>query len=323
MKQYIVIIITLLLAKTAVSAEPDSSYHLPLSDKWEFRWIGTENLYPTYHADPLAVRFEVSSQNILFADYDHEDIINKSGEYLGKLNIIPGVRLSLLKFTPKNKPNLGIEFDLGFSIPVMMRAGNNDLIGTEGIYYFAIAGKPAEWLSLRFMKHHICTHLGDEFSNGDIKSPIDFDLNQTQLPVRDDFILSAAVRPLHFLNRPNLDILQIYGDFGFFLPGKDFMGTRQNKPHREAYLNFQGGIEVEHYFKNKHFGGVFTAGNVSAYQLNAFSPNISLRTGYIFPQDIKKNRLSIGLHYYNGRSLNNQFYNRKEKFLAFFVMTDI
>ncbi len=46
-----------------------------------------------------------------------------------------------------------------------MRHKNHDLPGTDGIYYFAIAAKPTEWIALRFSKHHICTHLGDEFAS--------------------------------------------------------------------------------------------------------------------------------------------------------------
>ena len=199
--------------------------------------------------------------------------------------------------------------------PTIMRAGNHDVIGLDGIYYIAIEGKPTEWLSLRFSKHHICTHIGDEF-NATVQSPTDFDLQTTQLPVRDDFIFSTAIKPLYFLGNKQWNILQLYGDFGFFMPGVDFLGTRQNKPNRDAYLNFQGGAEVEYKFPNNYFGGVFGAINVSAYQPNAFSPNISASLGYLFPQEWNKHRLRIGLNWYNGRSWSNQFYNRKEKFVA-------
>ena len=125
------------------------------------------------------------------------------------------------------------------------------------------------------------------------------------------------------LGNEQWNILQVYGDFGFFLPGVDFMGRRQNKPNREAYLNLQAGAETVYYFSNPYFGGIFAAFNVSAYQPNAFSPNLSGSIGYIFPQEWNKRRLRIGLNWYNGRSWSNQFYNRKEKFAAFFVEADL
>ncbi len=289
---------------------------------WDLRIVASENYYPTYLADPLGIRFGVSSQTMKYSDFEHSDKVNQNGTYLGKLVINSGVRFSLFKFSPQSNPNLGVEVDLGVTIPTFMRAGNHDVIGLDGIYYFAVGARPAEWLALRFSKHHICTHVGDEFTD-QIISPTDFDYQILQLPVRDDFILSAAIKPLYFLGNKKLNILQVYSDFGFYMPGVDFMGSRQNKPHRDAYLSVQSGMEVEYQLPNKYMGGVFTALNVSAYQLNAYSPNISAMVGYIFPQQWNKKRLRIGLNYYNGRSWSNHFYNRKEKFVAFFVEADI
>jgi len=322
MKKVYILLIALLpfIPVHSQKTSPRFSYSI---GSWDAQIVSFDHLYPTYLADPLGIRLEVSIQHMLYSDMDFEDQINKGGGYLGNYMINPGVRASFLKFSPKSNPKLGISFDLGVTIPVIMRASNNDLIDVDGIYYFAIAAKPTEWLSLRFSKHHISTHIGDEFSYGDVSSPIDFDPNITQLPVRDDFFVSAAARPLWFLHNPQWDILQVYGDFGFFLPGGDFMGTRKNKPYYEAYFNFQGGAELEYYFKNRFFGGFYSAVNVSAYQMNAYAPNISVTGGYIFPQERNSRRLRIGFNYYNGRSLSNQFYNRKEKFIAFIVGFDI
>ena len=203
-----------------------------------------------------------------------------------------------------------------------MRSGNYDVTAVDGIYYLAITARPYEWLSLRASKHHICTHVGDEFPTAHVNSPIDFDPNIAQLPIRDDYTLAFAVKPLYFLNKPEWNILQIYGEFGFFLPGSDLLGGRQIKPSRTAYLHYQGGIELEYYFPIKYLGGLFAAYNVSAYQLNAFSPNQSYVVGYIFPQDLFKNRFRIGYQYYNGRSTANHFINRKEKFTGLFLGLD-
>ncbi len=316
------LIAVLIISATALHGQVDSEkFTIPLKS-WDLQIVARDNFYPTYLADPLGIRFGVSSQTMKYSDFDHSDKVNRDGTYLGKLVINPGVRFSLFKFTPQSNPNLGVEVDLGVTIPTFMRAGNHDIIGLDGIYYFAIGARPTEWLALRFSKHHICTHVGDEFTDH-IISPTDFDYQILQLPVRDDFILSAAVKPLYFLGNERLNILQIYGDFGFYMPGVDFMGGRQSKPHRDAYLSVQGGMEVEYQLPNRYLGGVFTALNVSAYQLNAYSPNISAMVGYIFPQQWNKKRLRIGLNYYNGRSWSNHFYNRKEKFMAFFVEADI
>jgi hypothetical protein len=322
MKITYTILLFLLSLMPLYSQKPGPKFSYPIG-KWDLQLVSFDHLYPTYLADPLGIRMEVSIQNVKFSDVDYEDKINKGGKYLGKQVINPGIRASFLKFSSKSNPKLGISLDFGATTPVFMRIGNNDLIGMDGIYYFAIAAKPAEWISLRFSKHHICTHIGDEFTYGGVSSPIDFDPDLTQMPVRDDFISMAAIRPLWFLHKPQWDILQVYGEFGFFLPGGDFLGTRTNKPHYEAYLNYQGGVELEYYFKNPVFGGIYSAVNVSAYQGDAFAPNISVTGGYLLPQERDHRRMRIGFNYYNGRCLSNHFYNRKEKFVAFIVVFDI
>jgi hypothetical protein len=321
MKNAIILLIWL-ISNSLLAQDSTERFHIPLKH-WQLRLVSMDHLYPTYLADPLGVRFEVSSQRTLYADFDYEDELNNGGSSVGKLLVIPGVRFSLLQFTSKKNPLLGFEADLGFSVPSFMRAGNHDLIGVDGVYYFAVAARPTEWLALRFSKHHICTHVGDEYFTGNVKTPIDFNPWVTQLPVRDDFILSAAVKPLHFLKNERLNLLKIYGEIGYFDPGVDFLGTRQNKPNRQAIFNLQGGAELEYYFRNPYFGGCYTATNVSAYQSLAFAPNISWTAGYIFPQERNKRRLRVGANYYNGRSLSNQFYNRREKFIAFTVTMDV
>ncbi len=321
MKKALIIFVSVLISLSGRAQEESSRFNIPIKN-WNLKVVGFDNFFPTYLADPLGIRTEVSSQSFKYSDYDYEDKINEGGDYLGRLTILPGVRLSLLKFSPKSNPKLGIEVDIGVITPIVMRHGNHDLIGTDGIYYFAIAGRPTEWLALRFSKHHICTHIGDEFYSGSVHSPTDSDPMITQLPVRDDFIFSAAIKPLHFLGNPQWNILQLYGDVGFFMPGVDFLGRRQNKPNHEAWMNYQAGAELEYYFKKEFLGGLFSAVNVSAYQLNAFYPNISVTGGYIVPQDKFESKLRIGFNYYNGRSLINQFYNKKERFLAFTVTAD-
>ena len=77
------------------------------------------------------------------------------------------------------------------------------------------------------------------------------------------------------------------------------------------------------YFKKKIFGGLYAAYNVSAYQSNAFSLNKSLNFGYVLPQTRDKRKLRMGINFYNGRALSNQFYNRKEKFVAFSLAMDV
>ena len=302
----------------------DSTFIVPLK-KWNLKIIGLDHMYRTYLADPLGNRFEAVSQYFSYADYDYTDAINQGGSYVGHITVFPAARISLFQFRPRSNPKLGIEAEVGVMTPCHMRQDNNDFIGLDGVYYFAVAANPTEWLSLRFSKHHMCTHVGDEFPKRITNSVTDRDPMFKQGPVQDDFRWAVSVRPLWFLHRPNLDILRVYGEVGYFDPGTDFLGARKSWPNQYAYMNYMGGAELEYYFPHKlnWLGGMFVAANVSAYQMNGFGKNINFTAGYILPQDKNKLRFRLGVQIYNGRSLVNEFYNRKEKFIACYMAFDV
>lgn len=322
MKKYLLLIVSLLSIAPAFPQE--SPFIIPLN-KWNLKIVGLDHIYPTYLADPLGNRFEAAAQFFQYADYDYTDEVNQNGKYMGHLTVFPAARLSLFQFRPKSNPKLGIEGEVGVMTPCHMRQGNNDFIGLDGVYYFAIAARPTEWLSLRFSKHHICTHIGDEFAKRTTMSVTDRDPLYKQGPTMDDFRFAASVSPLWFLGRPELDILKVYAEVGYFDPGSDFLGLRKSWPNDYAYMNYMGGVELEYYFTQKlrWLGGVFAAANVSAYQQNGFSKNINITAGYILPQERNKLRLRLGVQFYNGRSLVNEFYNRKEKFIAAYFAFDV
>jgi hypothetical protein len=322
MKKLILIIACLLGLATAHSQ--DSTFLIPLK-KWDLRLVGLDHLYRTYLGDPLGNRFEASTQYFSYADYDYTDAINQGGKYVGHLTIFPAARISLFQFKPKSNPRLGIEGEIGVMTPCHMRQVNNDFIGLDGVYYFAIAANPTEWLSLRFSKHHICTHIGDEFPKRTTTSVTDRDPMFKMGPTQDDLRWGASIRPLWFLHRPGLDILRLYAEIGYFDPGGDFLGLRKSMPMTYAYLNYMGGVELEYYFQNqlRWMGGLFAAAHVSSYQQNGFAKNLNFTAGYILPQDHNRLRFRLGVQFYNGRSLVNEFLNRKEKFIAAFLAFDV
>jgi hypothetical protein len=302
----------------------DSTFLVPLKN-WNLRIIGLDHMYRTYLADPLGNRFEAAAHFMQYADYDYTDEINQGGKYMGHVTVFPAARISVFQFRPRSNPKLGIEAEVGVMTPCHMRASSNDFIGLDGVYYFAVAANPTEWLSLRFSKHHICTHVGDEFPKRITTSVTDRDPMFKQGPVQDDLRWAVSVKPLWFLHHPNLDILRVYGEVGYFDPGSDFLGARKSWPNQYAYMNYMGGAELEYYFPHKlsWLGGVFAAANVSAYQMNGFAKNFNFTAGYILPQDKNKLRFRLGIQIYNGRSLVNEFYNRREKFIACYMAFDV
>jgi hypothetical protein len=316
-------VILIMVAAPYLHAQ-DSTFLIPLKT-WNLKVVGLDHLYPTYLGDPLGNRFEASAQFIQYADYDYTDEVNDGGSYMGNLTIYPAIRISLLQFRPKNHPGLGIEGEMGIMTPCYMRQETNDFIGLDGIYYFAVSGKPTEWLYLRFSKHHICTHIGDEYPKRITTSVTDFNPMFKQGPVMDDMRFAASFRPLWFLHNPQLDFLMLCAEVGYFDPGGDFLGLRKAWPDNYAYMNYMGGLELEHYFTGKWrwFGGVFSALNVSTYQQNGFAKNVNFTAGYILPQERDHLRLRLGFQYYNGRSLVGEFFNRKEKFVGVYFAFDV
>lgn len=249
MKKLIILFaISLFLCITA--GAQDSTFVIPLK-KGDLRIVGLKNIYPSYLTDPLENRAGVATYYMQYSDLDFADRINDGAEYRGHLVIYPAFKFSLFQYRPKSNPKLGIEGEVGIMLPIYLRQQGNDLIGVDGIYYFAISGNPTEWLYLRWSKHHICTHIGDEYVSGTTNSVIDFDPAKERAGVNDDFRFCAAVNPLYFLGRPELDILKVYGEVGYFDPGSDFLGERQSKPHTYAYMNYLAGLELEYYFTGK------------------------------------------------------------------------
>lgn len=323
-KKYILLLLCFAFALAGVLKAQDSTFVIPMK-KGNLKIVGLNNIYPSYLADPLENKSGVATYYMKYSDLDFADKINQGKEYRGHLVIYPAFKFSLFQYRPKKNPKLGIEGEVGIMLPVYLRQQGNDFIGVDGIYYFAISGNPTEWLYLRWSKHHICTHIGDEYSSGYTLSVTDIDPAKERAAVNDDFRFCVAAKPLYFLGRPDLDILTIYGEVGYFDPGGDFLGERQSKPHTYAYMNYLAGFDLEYYFpgKMKYAGGLFGGFNVSSYQENGFAPNINVVGGWLLPQDKFKKRLRIGIQYYNGRSLINQFYYRKEKFVGFSLMMDV
>ncbi len=322
MKKIITIILGAVLPFVVLAAI--TSYSIPLKENWIFTPYSSDHLYPTYLADPLGVRFEASYRTVTYSDIDFSDEINENGSYENRFDIYPGVRLSLFRLM-NTETGMGFETEIGLMTPVYMRGSNFDLIGMDGIYYLRFNAQINSWLHLNLSKHHICTHVGDEFTSGRVDSPTDIDPSLMTLPVLDDFRFATSLRPLNFLEDWGLDILTCYAEVGWFMPGSDFLGGRSNYPDVQCNLNFLYGAQLEYDLPSwgKHIGSLFAAVNISTYQQNAYAKNLSIMAGWIIPQNKPGKRLRFAYQYYNGRNLMNQYYDRKEKFNSFCISMDL
>ncbi|MCF7942178.1 MAG: hypothetical protein K9M84_11230 [Spirochaetia bacterium] len=285
---------------------------------WEFHLVDNNFFYPNYAADPFAPRFEASDRSLSI----NEIALDSDS----RLDITAGTRFSLFSFRRSDDPDVGIQLDLFLTIPMYMEGSSNDFLGMDGIYSIGLVLSPSDWFTGRFSRHHICTHAGDEIDKHLQGSPsIDYDSSPTMLSstyVRDDFGISLALNPLVPMGlSTRANSLLVYGDFYYFWPGEDPLGTRQIKPAREAYYWTNMGIEIR---TPDLFGSIraFAAYNVSAWQELSWMPSHSVDAGIEIPGAFDDLLLRVSYSYYNGRSLMNNFYNRREVFEGISISID-
>ena len=72
--------IVLLAIAFSIQAQDSSRFTIPIKN-WNMQIVGLDVFYPTYLADPLAVRFEVSSQSVKYGEIDYQDGINNGEGY--------------------------------------------------------------------------------------------------------------------------------------------------------------------------------------------------------------------------------------------------
>jgi hypothetical protein len=310
-KWYVILLLAMLVAFPATAADV-------FDTGWEFNLLDGDFFYPNYIADPFSSRFSADSR-----DLGINEIALDSDE---RLDITAGSRFSLFSFRKADDPDVGVQLDLWVTIPMFMEGDSNDFLEMDGIYSVGLVLSPADWIQFRISRHHICTHAGDEIDTyGDGDSSIDYDptpnLNSSAY-VRDDFGLSLALRPLNLLDIPWMeDMLLVYGDYYFFWPGEDPLGKRQIKPARDAYVWGAVGTEL----KSPEFWGVrlYAALHVSIWEELSWMPCYSMDAGVEIPGTEKGMTMRFGLNYYDGRSLMNNFYNRREQFTGIYVSVDI
>jgi len=284
---------------------------------WEFHLVDDNFFYPNYIADPFSSRFSADARTLSI-----NEVALDSDE---RLDITAGTRFSLFSFRKSDDPDIGIQLDLWLTIPMFMEGRSNDFLGMDGIYSIGLVLSPVDWITARISRHHICTHAGDEidtYGDGDVS--IDYDptpnMNSSAY-VRDDFGISIAFKPFNLFNKTWLDdTLLIYGDYYFFWPGEDPLGTRQIKPGRDAISWFTIGAEIK---TPELFGArLFSAAHVSYWEELAWMPSYSVDVGLEVKGAVEGLKLRVALNYYDGRSIMNNFYNRRERFSGISISID-
>ena len=294
-------------------------FPLAASDEgWEFNLLDGEFFYPNYIADPFSSRFSADVR-----DLSINEVALDSDE---RLDITVGSRFSLFSLRKTDNPDIGAQLDLWVTIPLFMEGSSNDLLAVDGIYSVGLVLSPSDWITARISRHHICTHAGDGIdTSGDGDSSIDYDPTANMVAsayVRDDFGISLALKPLNLLDIGWLDdTLLIYGDYYFFWPGEDPLGTRQIKPARDAYTWFAVGAEIK---SPKIFDtSMYAAGHITYWEELDWMPCYSLEVGLETDGAVEGMALRVAYNFYDGRSLMNNFYNKREQFTGFSISVEL
>ncbi len=310
-KIYIVLLVvfTVMLPLSAVEV---------FNSGWEFHLLDGDFFYPNYIADPFSSRFSADMRTL-----DINEIALDSDD---RLDLTVGSRFSLFSFRKIDNRDIGAQLDLWVTIPLFMEGNSNDFLGMDGIYSVGLVLSPADWITARISRHHICTHAGDEIdTSGDGDPSIDYDptpnMNSSAY-VRDDFGVSLAIKPLNLLDIDWLDdTLLLYGDYYFFWPGEDPLGNRQIKPARDAYTWFAFGAELK---TPKILGAsLFAAAHISCWEELNWMPSYSADLGVEVDGAIKGMALRVAYNYYDGRSIMNNFYNRRERFSGISISIEL
>lgn len=168
--------------------------------------------------------------------------------------------------------------------PSAMLEGSDYRVGLYGTWKF-------DRLSYRAGYYHISSHVGDEYL---IANPLFNRINY----VRDSTLAGAAYQ----LN----EVSRVYGEIGYAL------GVEGGaKP-----LEFQFGGEYAPLPTTQFTGAPFAAVNTHLREDFDFNGGVNVVAGWGWQGEHSKRRLRLGLNYYNGPSLQYEFFDRWENLVG-------
>ena len=168
--------------------------------------------------------------------------------------------------------------------PSAMLEGSDYRVGLYGTWKF-------DRLSYRAGYYHISAHVGDEYL---LANPMFNRINY----VRDSLLAGTTYE----LN----DVSRIYGEIGYAL------GIEGGaKP-----LEFQFGAEYTPLPTSQFTGAPFAAVNTHLREDFDFNGGVNVVAGWGWQGEHSKRRLRLGLNYYNGPSLQYEFFDRWENLVG-------
>lgn len=265
----------------------------PPGSSWVFAVAPAELFYPGYVADPRRPTFGLTWINVRESD---------TGAASDKLvGIRMGARFGLVSLHESDDPESGFQIagDVGF-LSQFDRENSEDNLGWDGIYGFHLAWRANPTLALRVGMAHDSSHVGDEFIENTGRKRIEY--------TREEVLAGLRCSPVRSWNG--------YLEYGhaYDLRNEDLMEEGR----------VQAGFEFEPaptWWKQRL--GPFAALDVSSYEEDDWEENWTLQAGIVHHRAGSGTPWRLGVEYYDGRSTIGEFFQDRERHLAWGLWLDL
>lgn len=285
-------------AMTAAGADPDEEAErfrreFRVNKKWRMQLSPSGDLYPRYIADPRRPGFTIAAAS--FSDSDIPD----AGDSRFILRL--GGRYGFMRFYPEGRPDHGFQIDAeGGFFGHFDRDNSTDNIGWDGLYGLQLAWAGGGGLAVRFGLFHDSSHVGDEYAERTGRERIEY----TRQEYRGG--LSWRFAPGW----------RVYGEVGW---GWDLRNEELMEAWRAQY-----GLEYESPFSLwSGRAGWYVATDIATYDEDDGDINFTLQGGLMYRLDELGRVYRIGLELYDGRSHIGEFFQHKERYVAFGFWFDL
>lgn len=260
---------------------------------WSAQPIPRGDLYPRYVADPRRPRFSVQMMRL----FDTE--VEGGGD--GRVAVNLGGRYNFLRLHPDGDPDRGFQLDIEAGFHGQFDAGSSlDSVGWEGYYGLGLSWRPTESLALRLAMNHDSSHIGDEYQeNNEERERINY--------TREELALGISWSPV--------ERLRLYGEVGWaYHRGNNQLLDR---------ARLQAGIEYETAPILWGDGALYVGLDAVLWQEDGWEPSVTVQTGVKWHIEALERDYRLGLQFYDGRSQIGEFFQDRERYLAFGFWFDL
>ena len=293
----VILLVTLFSISTvsivrAAELEKENDSASDASD-WQLTFAPGGYLYPLYIADPRR-----PTMGIARAWFSESDIPAAGNDrYIIRL----GANVGFLRFSPADKPDSGLQLDVGAGFLGVFDLDNRqDNIGWDGIYSVLLSWSNGRGAAIQAGLKHVSSHVGDEYAEETGRRRINY--------TRGEYVLGLSLSGLKYW--------RIYGEGGY--------AYDQRNEQLQKHWRLQSGLEFvdPKRFWKKRFGW-YAAADLNWYEESDWSTDVTAQAGLIVTREKLFRSFRLGVEYRNGRSILGEFFFRDESYVSLGLWCDI